>query len=50
MPPSACMRRSGGLSLAMRDIDANAVLAASRDEFLHYIDIEEHHITEPREA
>jgi two-component system, NtrC family, sensor histidine kinase KinB len=37
------------VELAMRDGDAAAVLPASRHEFLHYIDIEEHDVTEAGE-
>jgi NtrC-family two-component system sensor histidine kinase KinB len=37
------------VELAMRDGDAAAVLPASRNEFLHYIDIEEHDVTEAGE-
>jgi len=38
------------VEVAMRDGDTTAVLPASRSEFMSYIDIEEHDITEPGEA
>jgi two-component system, NtrC family, sensor histidine kinase KinB len=38
------------VELAIRDGDTHAVLPASRDEFMSYIDNEEHDITEPGSA